>query len=240
MKSLFKAIRQNDLDKVIKILDKKPEAVNCMATAPPKKDDGQSPLQVSIKTGNLEIAQYLIKKGADVNYMEPDDGLPVTRSYRCPVLFDAIRGMFSRWENCREKYLQLISQILELGADPNKQDNRGCNSWDIVLSTYSEKIEDVKDNTNKDLFVMMTKKLLDILIQFNIDILNIERIKKDLKQFETHSLLLENLILNRDDLYGVKPDMVESWNKNIMPIIELVKPYYENNSPYYEDETTKK
>lgn len=108
MKSLFTAIRQNDLDKVIKILGKNPKAVNCIATAPPKKDNGQSPLQVSIKTGNLVIAQYLMKEGADVNYMEPDDGLPPIRSYRCPVLFDAIRGLFFRWENCREGYLQSI------------------------------------------------------------------------------------------------------------------------------------
>ena len=47
---------------------KKPELVNCVAKQPPKKDDGQSPLQVALKTGNFEIAKYLIDMGADLFY----------------------------------------------------------------------------------------------------------------------------------------------------------------------------
>ena len=69
MTKLFKAIRQNDIETVKKVLHKYPEKVNCMATAPPKKDEGQSPLQVAIKVGNIEIAHYLIDQGADVNHM---------------------------------------------------------------------------------------------------------------------------------------------------------------------------
>ena len=51
MKKLFKAIRNNDLDTVRQLIEKKPELVNCTAKQPPKKDDGQSPLQVALKTG---------------------------------------------------------------------------------------------------------------------------------------------------------------------------------------------
>ena len=60
MNKLFKAIRQNDPETVMKILCKYPEMVNCIAAGSPKKDEGQSPLQVAIKVGNIEIAHYLI------------------------------------------------------------------------------------------------------------------------------------------------------------------------------------
>ena len=63
MKKLFKAIRNGDFNEVKEIITKKPELVNCVAKQPPKKDDGQSPLQVALKTGNFEIAKYLIDMG---------------------------------------------------------------------------------------------------------------------------------------------------------------------------------
>ena len=55
------------------LLDKKPELIACTAKAPPKKDVGQSPLQVAIKTNNYVIAHLLLDRGADVNFMEPED-----------------------------------------------------------------------------------------------------------------------------------------------------------------------
>ena len=53
MKKLFTVIRQGKLDEVALILDKKPDLISCLAKAPPKKDDGQSPLMVAIKSDNL-------------------------------------------------------------------------------------------------------------------------------------------------------------------------------------------
>ena len=43
MKKLFTMIRRGNLEEVAKILDKNPALIACTATAPPKKDDGQSP-----------------------------------------------------------------------------------------------------------------------------------------------------------------------------------------------------
>jgi hypothetical protein len=37
MKRLFKAVRQKDLETVKRILETKPELINCVATPPPKK-----------------------------------------------------------------------------------------------------------------------------------------------------------------------------------------------------------
>ena len=72
MKKLFKAIRDKDFELVIQLISSNPELANCTAKQPPKKDDGQSPLQVALKTGAFEIANYLIDNGADLNFMEDE------------------------------------------------------------------------------------------------------------------------------------------------------------------------
>ena len=56
-------IRRGNLEAVAAILDKKPELISCLAKAPPKKDDGQSPLMVAIKSDNLEVAHLLLDRG---------------------------------------------------------------------------------------------------------------------------------------------------------------------------------
>lgn len=89
MKKLFTVIRQGKLDEVKRIIEKKPELVNCISGVLPKKDHGQSPLQVALKTGKYEIADYLIEHGADINFMEAEDDDP---GLRAPVLFDAINS----------------------------------------------------------------------------------------------------------------------------------------------------
>ena len=63
MKKLFTVIRQGNLDEVVRTLDKKPELIACLAKAPPKKDRGQSPLMVAIKSDNLEVAHLLLDRG---------------------------------------------------------------------------------------------------------------------------------------------------------------------------------
>ena len=96
MKKLFTAIHKGDLDTVRKLLDKDPALIACTAKKPPKTDDGQSPLQVALKSGQLEIAAFLLDRGADVNFMEAPD---CANDWRMPVLQDAITCaiMCSRW-----------------------------------------------------------------------------------------------------------------------------------------------
>lgn len=96
MKKLFQAIRQNDINTVRELLLKNPALIACTAKQPPKKDDGQSPLRVALKTGNFDIAEYLLDAGADVNFMEADT---CCNEWRTPVLHDAINAaiMNSRW-----------------------------------------------------------------------------------------------------------------------------------------------
>ena len=138
MKKLFTAIRNGNLDVVKALLSKEPALIACTAKQPPKKDDGQSPLQVAIKSGNFEIANYLLDCGADVNFMEEES---CANEWRMPVLQDAIMAaiMCCRWNangpdgamqvfSTKEKadttYL-LLKRMLDMGADTACRDSYG-------------------------------------------------------------------------------------------------------------------
>lgn len=157
MKKLFTAIRASDFEIVRQIIQNKPSLVNCVAKQPPKKDDGQSPLQVALKTGNTAIASYLLDMGADVNFIEDES---CCNSWRTPVLHDAINCavMSSRW-NTDNKYmgfrvfstkekaveaLGVLKRMLDMGADVNALDsygNSGLNRFALqtkqILPSYN-------------------------------------------------------------------------------------------------------
>ncbi|MCC6738644.1 MAG: ankyrin repeat domain-containing protein [Planctomycetia bacterium] len=88
MKTLFKAIRASDFPKVKALIGSDPSLVHCVARQPPKKDDGQSPLQVAFKCGQFDIADFLIDSGADVQFIEKQS----INEWRTPVVHDAIRA----------------------------------------------------------------------------------------------------------------------------------------------------
>ena len=103
MRKLFNAIRKDDFETVKQLLEKKPELIACTAKQPPKKDDGQSPLQAALKTGRFNIVEYLLDLGADINFMEDDT---CCNEWRAPVIHDAINAavMSSRWNVNSEIY----------------------------------------------------------------------------------------------------------------------------------------
>lgn len=88
VKKLFVAIRKNEFETVKQLIKKKPELIECTAKQPPKKDDGQSPLQVYLKNGNFDIADYLIELGADINFIESES----CNQWRAPVIHDAVNA----------------------------------------------------------------------------------------------------------------------------------------------------
>ena len=61
MNKLFKDIRHSDIDAVRAAILKNIDVVNEVYNAKtPKKDIGQSPLQVAIKCGEFEIIDFLL------------------------------------------------------------------------------------------------------------------------------------------------------------------------------------
>ena len=141
MKKLFTAIKKHDLDLVKKILEEKPNLINCVAKKPPKSDDGKSLLQVAIKDGTMEIANYLLDKGADVNFIEDETS---ENGWRMPVIQDAISFAITRTRWCvidaqgnevvqhtkeeSEKAFSLLKKMIDMGANLDVADSKGNQS----------------------------------------------------------------------------------------------------------------
>lgn len=158
MKKLFTAIRQNDLATVRQLLLKNPDLIACTAKQPPKKDDGQSPLQVALKTGHFDIVDYLLDCGADVNFIEDNT---CCNHWRAPVIHDAINAavMSSRWNvnseiygglkvaNTKEKADRaygVLKRMVEKKSDTNALDSfgnsclcRACLQARQILPSYN-------------------------------------------------------------------------------------------------------
>ena len=176
MKKLFIAIRQKNIDEVSEILDRKPELVNCTSKESPKKDEGQSPLQIAIKTDNYDIAELLIKRGANVKFMEIESQ---NEEWRKPVLHFAISavvhnsrfaiyiptyssnnksgfwGLFKKdqWKIENEptsnyqKAFKILKLIIEKGAEINSNDNYGISSLERLCMA----IENIQIDRSKPL-----------------------------------------------------------------------------------------
>lgn len=118
VEKLFKAIRRGDIDVVRAVLDKDPTLIAAVRKPPPKKDTGQQPLGIALKTANYEIARLLLERGANVNFIEDEsvDG-------RQPVLNDAIEAAIASAlftlpdPDEAAASLAVLRLMLELGAD---------------------------------------------------------------------------------------------------------------------------
>lgn len=182
MKKLFLAIRHGNLDEVKATLENHPEALNEAAVSPPKKDQGLSPLQVALKIGEFDIAQYLIEQGADVNYVDPIDENE-KYIWSVPVLQDAIGAVFFAYEGIKpnvgaaEKATAIVRDMLDRGADPNMI------SWKTIEKFGERYLRPAGDAlcacigeaplNNEKLHDLAEKKLtelLDLLLEHGADI----------------------------------------------------------------------
>ena len=180
LKSLHKAIRHEDLERARSIVLDDLELVNTPAYAPPKKDDGQSPLQIALKCGQFGIADMLIANGANVRFIESSD----INEWRRPVLHDAIMatvfGMRSAWatNGCAgrlEQGLAILKKVLDGGGDPDCVDTYGNNCFhrallDLRQVLTSIPVED-RDISDRDLvFDTDACLILGILVEYGGDI----------------------------------------------------------------------
>ncbi len=165
MRALFKEIRAGDLAAVTRRLDADPDLVGAIAKAPPKKDDGQSPLQVAIKSGNFAIAQLLLDRGADVNFVEES----AVNEWNAPVLHDSIRSVVfsSRYGRNRalpgqpprievmndlatfEDAFAVLRGMIDRGADTTATDSYG-NS--VLLRAALDARQIIDEPISQDLF----------------------------------------------------------------------------------------
>lgn len=171
MQKLFVVIRQGKLDEVERILSKHPEAVNEVSGPKPKKDHGQSPLQVAFKTGRLEIADYLMDHGADINFMEAPDEDP---GMRAPVLFDAISCVIDslcyKAFDISENAMLRLERMLREGADVNKKASNRMNAvgWTIWRAEFIITSPSVYA-ASQEMVRKQTTRILDLLQEYGAD-----------------------------------------------------------------------
>lgn len=221
MKKLFVAIRRGNLDEVAALLDKKPELISCLAKAPPKKDDGQSPLMVAIKSDNPEVAHLLLDRGADVNFADAVN--PYGANFSAPIWYDAVGQCFLRaGDHVSQKnqertkgYFLLLRRLLDLGMDPNRKTSYGLTAWQHALEQYdkfardsypSYYVEGTKAH-NRQLREML-KAVLDELLKHGADIHDFRR-DSGSRGLPAASIILRNAEEGRellDGLYGLDPD----------------------------------
>ena len=124
MNKLFKDIRHGDIEAVRAAISKNAAVVNEVYNAKaPKKDIGQSPLQVAIKCGEFEIIDLLLEKGADSDFME-DPAIVPPHSVCMSVLHDA--SLCYKQYSHSEKYIDLIKYCLRMGPIPIGKRHRKC------------------------------------------------------------------------------------------------------------------
>ena len=129
IKIFFQAIRHSDLQKVTELVSSDREYLSATNFTPPKKDHGQSGLQVSFKTANFDIAEYLIEQGADINFIETSE----INDWKVSVLHDCIRATvfnsYTLQKNTSQfqKAFSLSKKLLSKKADPNAVDSYGNN-----------------------------------------------------------------------------------------------------------------
>ncbi len=241
MKKLFTMIRRGNLEEVAAILDKKPDLISCLAKAPPKKDDGQSPLMVAIKSDNLEVAHLLLDRGADVNFADAIN--PYGSNFGAPIWYDAIGQCFLRAGHTmgpgpeRSKgYFLLLRRLLDMGMDPNQKTSYGGTAWQHALEQYDEfahdsfpsyYVEESKEGNRR--LREMLKAVLDELLKHGVDI---HDFRPPNKEGLSHvSVILRNMEEGRellDGMRGLDPDsdMFKPYTETYRGKERLVEPYY--------------
>jgi len=197
IKIFFKAVSDGDIHTVSELLNHNPEYLTVCNVAPPKKDDGQSGLQVAFKTGNFEIAKLLIEKGADVNFKETSD----INEWTAPVLHDCIRAtIFNSYTLQRDtrqfdRAFSLLELMLSKKADPKSSDSYGNNCLHRALLDARQMLDNPGTDFTADILINQLRGVFRALIRAGADI----------KQADEKSESAEQLYLN------FKLDRYELW-----------------------------
>lgn len=171
IKIFFQAIRAGDLQQVKDLVKQDPAYLTATNFAPPKKDDGQSGLQVAFKTGQFAIASFLIQEGADVNFIETSD----INEWRAPVLHDCIRAtIFNSYTLERDpaKFqvaISLLQLMLEKGANPNAADSYGNNCLNRAILDARQMIDHPQADLGNGILIDQIRTVFQILVKGGAD-----------------------------------------------------------------------
>lgn len=171
IKTFFQAIRNSDLQKITALVSSETAYLTVTNFAPPKKDDGQSGLQVAFKTGNYDIAEYLIAQGADVNFIETSD----INDWKAPVLHDCIRAtVFSCYTLQKDtsqfdKACSLLSALLIKQADPNSVDSYGNNCLNRALLDAKQMLDNPFTDFSNGILLRQLRSVFGELIKAGAD-----------------------------------------------------------------------
>jgi hypothetical protein len=172
IKLFFKAISHSDLQTVIGLIDTDQEYLTVCNFAPPKKDEGQSGLQVAFKTRNFDIAELLINSGADVNFIESAE----IDSWRMPVLHDCIRSVIfnsftlQKDTTIFDKALEILQLMLDKKANPNAIDSYGNNSLNRAFLDTRQVIVHPYVNWTDDILLTQLRSVFKKLINAGADV----------------------------------------------------------------------
>ncbi|MCF1715029.1 hypothetical protein L0U88_10365 [Flavihumibacter sp. RY-1] len=171
IKTYFKAITDGDLATLNRLLDEKPEYLKVCNVAPPKKDDGQSGLQLAFKTGRFEIAQLLIDRGSDVNFQETS----TINEWTTPVLHDCIRAtIFNSYTLQQDtskfdKAFSLLKRMLENKANPNATDSYGNSCLGRAILDARQMINNPSADLQNGILIEQLRKVFKELIDAGAD-----------------------------------------------------------------------
>ncbi len=171
IKTFFQAIRNRDLQKVTALVLSDNAYLNATNFAPPKKDDGQSGLQVAFKTANFDIATYLIEQGADVNFIDVSD----VNEWKAPVLHDCIRAtIFSSYTLQKNTFqfdtaFKLLKTLLNKKADPKAVDSYGNNCLNRALMDARQMLNHPDADLNNGILLQQLRSVFSELIKAGAD-----------------------------------------------------------------------
>ncbi|MEQ1797765.1 MAG: hypothetical protein ABL872_07425 [Lacibacter sp.] len=171
IKTFFQAIRNSDLQKVTELVSSDKEYLTATNFAPPKKDDGQSGLQVAFKTANFDIAEYLIEQGADINFIETSEN----NDWKAPVLHDCIRATVFNCYTLQkdtsqfDKAFSLLKTLLIKKADPNAVDSYGNNCLIRALMDARQMLDNPSADFSNEILLHQLRSVFKELINAGAD-----------------------------------------------------------------------
>ena len=171
IKVFFKAITDGDINKVSDLINSDNTYLIVCNVAPPKKDDGQSGLQLAFKTGNFDIAKLLIEQGADINFIETS----TINEWTAPVLHDCIRAtIFNSYtlekDTSRfDKAFSLLQLMLNKQANPGSTDSYGNNCLHRAILDARQMIDNPGADLTNGILLQQLRKVFQALIAAGAD-----------------------------------------------------------------------